>query len=260
MTIKDVFKPEKIGDTLHTPFNVSTQLTETKVLLSVPAISILKGKMSVNTIANVNKYLETVNDNSADSLLVANISGDQSNLDMKHPLMTGFYEEILHGCCTYQNFMSRKIIDVSSERRTMLLAGCWSVKMNPHDYNPMHIHHTDSRNGLATICYTKVPEHVRQDALNSESQELGFGNGKCIRDGLLQFNWDSQNTTVYNDYFPADHRVIIPTVGDYYVFPTWLNHLVYPYRGNGNSNNQRWSVQTNFNVYTDEELKLRNLL
>ena len=75
-----------------------------------------------------------------------------------------------------------------------------------------------------------------------------------MTDGLLQFNWHNQNTGWEDDYCPTIRDLIIPVVGDYYVFPKWLSHTVYPYRGT----EQRWSVQTNFDVYTNEELELRN--
>ena len=230
----------------------SNRITDSKIIHSYPAISILKGVLPTDTINNISNYLEDVNDNSAATSLAANISGDQSNLDVKHPLMKDFFEEMLQGCCTYQNFMSRNVVGVSSQHRTMILNCCWSVKMNPNDYNPMHIHGTNSISGLATICYIKVPEHIKQDVL--KSREGHVDNGKGMTDGLLQFNWHNQNTGSEDDYCPTIRDLIIPVVGDYYVFPKWLSHTVYPYRGT----EQRWSVQTNFDVYTNEELELRN--
>ena len=237
-----------IGDKVHSATTVATRITETKAVTSFHAISILKGIMPKNIITNVRQYLENVNDNSANSQLAANISGDQSNLDVKHPLMEGFFSEILEGCMTYQNFIGRPITNVADQHRTMILDSCWSVKMNQHDYNPIHTHFTDARNGLATICYIKVPEHIRQDAFTSHKNP--DNDGRQMTDGLLQFKWQNQHAGELDDYSQPAETLIIPTVGDYYVFPKWLHHAVYPYNGT----EQRWSVQTNLNVYTDEEL------
>lgn len=232
---------------------IVTQISDnnSQVIQSFPAVSILKGVLPTAIVDNMYKYLENVNNNGADRQLVATISGDQSHLDVKHPLMIDFFNILLKGCFTYQNFMGREIHDVDSRHRTVILDSCWSVKMNQNDYNPLHVHGTDSRSGLATICYIKVPEHIRHNALKPLDSVT---TGKSIRDGLLQFNWQSQNTSAEDDYYPEDQELIIPVVGEYYIFPKWLSHTVYPYRGA----EQRWSVQTNFNVYTDEELALQN--
>ena len=237
-----------IGNMMHRATRVATQLTETREMTSYHAISILKGTMPKNIIMNVRKYLENVNDNSANHQLAANISGDQSNLDIEHPLMKDFFSEILGGCIEYQNFIGRPNVNVTNEHRTMILDSCWSVKMNQHDYNPLHTHFTSSRNGLATICYIKVPEHIRQDAFKSRANPAN--NGRFLTDGLLQFKWESQQADELDDYSPISDTLVIPTVGDYYVFPKWLHHAVYPYHGT----EQRWSVQTNIDVCTDEEI------
>ena len=232
---------------------ILTQISDnnSQVIQSFPAVSILKGVLPVDVINNMNKYIGTINSNSADAQLVATISGEQSHLDVNHPLMEDFFNILLKGCFTYQNFMSRDIHDVDSTHRTITLDSCWSVKMNQNDYNPLHVHGTDARSGLATICYIKIPEHIRHNAVKPLKSVT---TGKSIRDGLLQFNWQSQNTSAEDDYCPEYHQLIIPIVGEYYIFPKWLSHTVYPYHGI----EQRWSVQTNFNVYTDEELALQN--
>tara|TARA_B100000470_G_scaffold72642_1_gene55507 strand:- start:6951 stop:7682 length:732 start_codon:yes stop_codon:yes gene_type:complete len=237
----------KIDNKGHQATTVTTPITETKEMTSFHAISVLRGRMSKDIITDVHKYIANVNDNSANSELAANISGDQSNLDIEHPLMRNFCSEIIEGGIAYQNFMGRPNVNVENEHRTITIDSCWSVKMNQNDYNPIHAHYTKARTGLATICYIKVPEHIRQDAF--KSRENPDNNGRFLTDGLLQFRWQSQYIGTLDDYSPETTSFIIPTVGDYYIFPKWLDHAVYPYRGT----EQRWSVQTNLNVYTDEE-------
>jgi len=38
--------------------------------------------------------------------------------------------------------------------------------------------------------------------------------------------------------------MVCPQVGHYFIFPKWLNHMVWPYVGH----EQRWSIQANFDI------------
>lgn len=217
-------------------------------------VSVFKGKLPDEIVNNLLKYVDTVNTNSADSTLVANISGDQSHLDIKHPLMAEYAATLLENCCLYHDLTAvhctTRNINSSSLHRAIGFHSCWSVKMNPNDYNPVHLHQTTSFSGLSAITYLKVPEHIIEDARATFKQD----NEHYYKpNGLLQFIWTGQNASLNDDYSPSTSTFVVPIVGEYYIFPKWLQHTVYPYEGEG----QRWSVQANFNVFTDEELILR---
>jgi len=221
------------------------------VINTIPALHILHGKATKEMVDNVYQYLDETNNNKADSSLVANISGDQSNLNVEHPLMKPYIERLFQSCVDYVNIYSESLQRefTNSPERRIEIDTCWSVKMNPGDFNPHHLHQTaNAYSGLATVFYVKVPDWIYEnmhDGMKKSEQEQ---NPQYQRmDGCLEFFWNNQQTL--DDFHARDKTAVIPRVGDYYVFPKWLYHTVYPFGGT----EQRWSVQTNFNVFTNEE-------
>jgi len=87
----------------------------------------------------------------------------------------------------------------------------WIVKSLSGDYNPSHNHTGE----LSGIVYTKVPPQVADPA---------------NMDGKLQFLF-GQMKVEDMDFLGA--RKVIPVVGDTYIFPAWLTHIVYPFEGEG---------------------------
>ncbi|WP_020472500.1 putative 2OG-Fe(II) oxygenase [Zavarzinella formosa] len=87
----------------------------------------------------------------------------------------------------------------------------WIVKSRAGDYNPAH-KHTGQLSGIA---YTHVPPQVADPANMDGKLQFVFGQ-------LKQENIDFLGM-----------RRVIPAVGDLYIFPAWLMHLVYPFEGEG---------------------------
>jgi uncharacterized protein (TIGR02466 family) len=88
-------------------------------------------------------------------------------------------------------------------------ANSWIVKSRSGDYNPAHNHSGQ----LSGIIYTKIPPQVA-DPSNA--------------DGKLEFLFGQRREE--NVDFHGSRRVV-PVVGDLYLFPAWLIHLVYPFEG-----------------------------
>jgi hypothetical protein len=240
-----MLKDLKIQDTDHYYNCVFTKVHDNVGIYSIPAVNALTGTMSQDIVDDVNNYLEDVNDNSANPTLAANISGDQSFLDINHPLMKGYCEQILKSAQVYQNFLNTN--KTNNYIAIPTFQSCWSVKMNSGDYNPKHRHEVSSLEGFASIFYTKVPEQISIDFNKSYSSDYKKSSF-TRKDGCLEFFWDNISPST------IDSQTIVPNVGDYYIFPIWLLHSVNPYRGDG----QRWSVQSNFDLFTDFEIQ-RNL-
>ncbi len=99
----------------------------------------------------------------------------------------------------------------------------WVVRMNPGDFNPAHFH-TDCH--LSGLLYLKIPEGMERDS-----------------GGNLHFLHGSPTTFYTNQYQVA------PKVGDTYLWPSWLQHFVYPYKCEG----ERWVMPFNLVVaYGDD--------
>jgi hypothetical protein len=87
----------------------------------------------------------------------------------------------------------------------------WIVKSRAGDYNPAHKH----TGQLSGIVYTKVPPQVADPSNPDGKLQFLFGQ---LREDNIDF---------------LGVRQVIPVVGDLYVFPAWLTHLVYPFEGAG---------------------------
>ncbi len=243
----------EVGEVHNTGDDFYFKLNDHTVINTIPAVHILQGKMSKEIMDNVYEYLDTINDNSANPTLVANISGDQSTVNVKHPLMQGYMRQLHQSAVDFHNLHPHPQLEFTkSPERRIEVSHSWSVKMNGGDYNPRHYHQTrNSVTGIATVCYVKVPESIQTDVDASNKKVYKTGNSTYTRnEGCLDFSWNRQS--MMDDYRSRDTTTVVPHVGDYYIFPKWLYHTVYPYTGS----EQRWSVQTNFNVFTNEEWEM----
>ena len=88
----------------------------------------------------------------------------------------------------------------------------WVNEMKAGDYNPVHIHQGKLYTGLSSVMILKLPkdmgpEIARPDQpMNGQLQILGSANGQFVK----------------ADYSPK------MKVGDFYIFPYDMRHVVYP--------------------------------
>ena len=105
----------------------------------------------------------------------------------------------------------------------------WIVRQFKNDYNPIHYHGGD----ISGVGYLKVPEDMGNTAQKSKKVNH---NGKLILiDGSKKF--------VCNPSY-----IVTPKVGDFYFFPSYMMHTVYPFF---NTSEERRSVS--FNAKIDED-------
>ena len=91
----------------------------------------------------------------------------------------------------------------------------WVVRMNPGDFNPAHFHTNCHLSGLI---YLKIQEGFEKDA----GGNIHFLHGNPA------------------DYYDNQYQAV-PKVGDMYLWPSWLQHFVYPYKVEG----ERWVMPFN---------------
>ena len=105
----------------------------------------------------------------------------------------------------------------------------WVVKQFKNDYNPIHYHSGQ----ISGVGYLKVPENMGQTSQKSKTVNY---NGKLVLiDGSKKFVC----TPTY---------VITPAVGDFYLFPSYMMHTVYPF---SDTSEERRSVS--FNAKIDDD-------
>ncbi len=110
----------------------------------------------------------------------------------------------------------------------------WVVKQFKNDYNPIHYHSGQ----ISGVGYLKIPEKMGETTQKNKKLNQ---NGKLVLiDGSKKFVC----TPTY---------VITPQVGDFYFFPSYMMHTVYPF---SETLDERRSVSFNAKI-DDDAAKLR---
>ena len=105
----------------------------------------------------------------------------------------------------------------------------WIVRQFKNEYNPIHYH-----NGhVSGVGYLKVPESLGKTV--QENKKTNYNGKLVLIDGSKKI------------FCKASHT-ITPRVGDFYLFPNYLMHTVYPF---SDSEDERRSVS--FNAIFDNE-------
>ena len=149
----------------------------------------------------------------------------------------------------------------------------WSNHAYAGDYNPLHTHGTATTAGLSGFMWLKNPPCI-EEKWNSliESEQLAkefpdikeTGNlpsGVTPQltdaaggiDGWTCMVWNPSTGQDTEMLKPHGQCYLKPTVGQMFIFPSWLHHEVYPFFGEG----ERLSIAMNWNVQFSDEYMLR---
>ena len=104
------------------------------------------------------------------------------------------------------------------------LSSAWIVSQWAGDFNPTHFH--DGM--LSGVCYLKMPD--MNPELEKEDHTPSCGRITWLNGTPVNLNFHK-----YEEF---------PEVGDFFIFPSWLMHVVYPFR---TPDTERRSVS--FNLY-----------
>ena len=108
----------------------------------------------------------------------------------------------------------------------MVLQSMWVVSQWAGDFNPSHIHDGD----LSGVIYLRIPPSLKEEYAKEDHHP-------CVGD----IQWQCGQAATFNGHaFQAT-----PEVGNIYLFPAWLSHMVYPFR---TPNEERRSVSFNLNL------------
>ena len=108
----------------------------------------------------------------------------------------------------------------------MVIESMWAVSQWAGDFNPSHMHDGD----LSGVFYTKMPDSIEEERKKEDHYpsvaDIVFmcGDPKHFSGHKLQHS---------------------PEVGDIFMFPSWLTHMVYPFR---TPNEERRSVSFNLRL------------
>ena len=105
----------------------------------------------------------------------------------------------------------------------------WIVRQFKNDYNPIHFH----SGHVSGVGYLKVPKNMGETVQSNKKHNL---NGKLVLiDGSKKLFCNPTHT-------------ITPEVGDFYLFPNYLMHAVYPF---AETDEERRSVSFNAKLDND---------
>jgi len=218
---------------------------------TLPAVFLLEAWMPDAMVSGLNTYLDELMEQedrtSHAGTLVGQIGhGQQLTMDHNDPRLNDFCQmsgilatEYLKNFGSTGNNIGERHIDIDE---------LWSVHSYERDYNPIHDHGTKTIMGISCTSWTKVPEQIL-DQPTAGSPEYSLYNASGDSDGCLAFNYGINSLLDVERLRPPQSFVIKPEVGKYLMFPSWLQHMVYPFEGDG----ERRTVAANLNVWKVED-------
>ena len=196
--------------------------------------SIAKVNIPEETIISMNNYVEEIitNKKESDDLdFGSNLAGNvqqEFRLSVEFMKKNNWAEFLGKSCQKWlidgHNISLKKFDIISS----------WIVRQFKNEYNPIHYHGGQ----ISGVGYLKVPKDMGQTIQKNKKVQH---NGKLVLiDGSKKF--------LCNPTF-----VITPKVGEFYFFPSYMMHTVYPF---SDTSEERRSVSFNAKI-DDESAKLR---
>ena len=191
---------------------------------------ICKVTMPEEIINNLNNYVDKIIDNKKKVEELDHGKNLAGNVQQEFVLEKNFIEESKWG-----NFLSACAKTwikqtLNQEITKFQLISTWIVRQFQNDYNPIHTH----GGHLSGVGYLKIPknfgEYYQKTKVNNQNGKLALVHGSKM------FMQESTYT-------------VTPKVGDFYFFPNYLMHTVYPFSG---TNDERRSVS--FNAMIDDDI------
>ena len=220
-------------------------------LHTLPAAFLLETWMPDAMVSGLNTYLDELMEQedriSHAGTLVGQIGhGQQLTMDHDDPRLNDFCQMAGRLATEYVNYFSSDVKNVGA--RKIDVDELWSVHSYERDYNPIHDHGTKSLMGISCTSWTKVPEQILNQP-TAGSPEYSLYNASGNSNGCLSFNYGMNSLLDVQRLRPPQNTVITPKVGLFLMFPSWVQHMVYPFEGEG----ERRTVAANLNVWKVEE-------
>jgi len=215
---------------------------------TMPAVYVLETQMPQQMIDDVNDYMDEYRqDKNKESLaktLVGQIDkGEQLLLDHNDKRMVEYNNFICSLGAEYINHFAASGNSLKGPKQVQI-DETWSVHSYDGDYNPIHDHGTKTIMGISTTAWTKVPPQIGAKA-TANSPTYSLYNESGHSDGCIAFQYGQVSVIDSDRLKPAQSFVMTPEVGKLLIFPSWLQHMVYPFKGEG----ERRTIASNLNCW-----------
>ena len=192
--------------------------------------SIAKVKIPDETIKLLNEYVDKITKDNKKSKEL-----DYGDKLAGNVLQEFKLEEEFMKSSGWANFLadaSSKWIESTEKKKITKfhIINSWIVRQFKNDYNPLHVH----GGHISGVGYLKLPNDFGE--YSQKTKTKNFNGVLSLVNGSKLFN----SPATYN---------IKPKVGEFYFFPNYLMHVVYPFT---NSNEERRSIS--FNALVDDEI------
>ena len=193
--------------------------------------SVFKVKIPQTIVDKLNEHIDKIildNQKSNELNLGYKLAGD---VTQEFKLEQNFMKE-----CGWLNFLAQCVqkwikVSIDKDITKFNIIESWVVRQFQNEYNPVHWH----AGHISGAGFLKVPSTLGKHIQNKEDVEYLGGTLNLIH-GTRQF---LSNST----------QKIIPKVGDFYFFPHYLMHTVYPFK---DTDEERRSIS--FNGLIDESI------
>ena len=111
-------------------------------------------------------------------------------------------------------FPDEKAFQENKRRFKVGISSGWYVRQYEGDFNPTH-YHTGCQ--ISTVGFLKLPHDIEEYWKEEDKDHNPFG-------GYLDFRYGTIGLNCPNN------MKVKPKVGEFYMFPNWLDHQVYPFR------------------------------
>ena len=116
--------------------------------------------------------------------------------------------------------------DEINELQKIVFKSAWYVRTFEGDFNPLHYH---SNCHLSCVGYLSLPDNIQDEWDKEDKDHYPIAGSIEMQYGQIQL-------------FSTNTVRVRPKVGDYYLFPWWLYHMVYPFRTKGERRSYSFNV------------------
>ena len=193
--------------------------------------SVLKVTIPKNIVDLINQYIDgLVNDKEKTKILNAgeNLVGDvtqEFSLEDEFIKKSGWYVFLASCVNKWIEFETKEKV------KKFEILNSWVVRQFSNEYNPTHWH----GGHISGAGFLKVPSSFGKHTQNKKEIKYKGGNLQLIHGSRMFLCKSTLN--------------IVPAVGDFYFFPNYLMHTVFPFK---DTNEERRSIS--FNAIIDEDI------
>ena len=193
--------------------------------------SILKVRIPDDILNNLNNYIDEIIKNKTKTKSLDHGDKLVGDVTQEFKLESDFITKI--GWLNFLGICTSKWIeaDMGKKIKNFKIISSWIVRQFKDEYNPVHWH----GGHISGAGFLKLPETFGKHVQNKNNSQYQGGKLQLIH-GSRMFLSNSKFT-------------INPEVGDFYFFPNYMMHTVYPFKY---SNQERRSIS--FNAKIDEDI------